>query len=181
MRRLSLCRMAESRREVPSTRRGAGYLVASRWRRRCQASWRLRQSCSAHHEWVGGGGSRVDPNALYLEIVADRIDAVLAAQAGILVAAERRQMADGTISVHPDRPSLYALGHANGTPDVAGPHARSQAEAHVVCDAHCVLLVLELDHGQHRPEHFLLRDPHLVPHAPHNRGLPDPPLAAPWT
>src|SRR6185369_6484415 len=55
--------------------------------------------------------------------------------------------------------------------DGLGPYTRAKAEGDVVRDPDGVFLVLELDHGEHRSEHLLLGNAHLVVHPGKNGGL----------
>src|ERR1700733_6037561 len=90
----------------------------------------------ALNEGVGDLADRVDPDALFLQVFADRGQAALTPDAGTLVAAERRKVARRPASVDPDRSRLEALGHGEGGPDALGPHAR--------CKPYCVLLAISI-------------------------------------
>src|SRR5207237_10642506 len=60
------------------------------------------------------------------------------------------------VGVDPDRAGLEAPRYAPGAPVVAGPDSRGEAEDGVVRFLDEVLLVLELQHGEHGTEDLLL-------------------------
>ena len=64
---------------------------------------------SARSERVGNRSAGVDPDALDLKVLVDRVDAVLAADARILVASEWREEADLAVGVDPEAACLDAL------------------------------------------------------------------------
>ena len=64
--------------------------------------------------------------------------------------------------IDPHHAGLDALREAMCAADVLGPEVSREPVTHVIGDGECFLLVGEWDHGQHRPEDFLLRDPHGV-------------------
>ena len=115
-----------------------------------------------HDEGVAAAGAVVDPHALGLQVALDRLRAVLAAEPRGLVAAERHQEADRAVSVDPHRAGADALGHRRRTPHRLRPDAGAEPVGDVVGDRDRLLLVPELDHRQHRPEHLLLGDAHAV-------------------
>ena len=69
--------------------------------------------------------------------------AVLAAEAAVLVAAERRHEADGAVGVDPDRAGAQPLAHLDGAADIGRPHAGGEAVDRVVGDRHRLLVVVE--------------------------------------
>jgi hypothetical protein len=66
------------------------------------------------------------------------------------------------LRIDPHHAGLDALREAMRAADILGPQIRREPVAHVIGDGERFLLVGERDHGQHRPEDFLLRDPHGV-------------------
>src|SRR6185437_8683391 len=117
----------------------------------------------ALNEGVRDLADRVNPDALFLEVFADRREPALTPNAGPLVAAEGRKVAYRAISVDPDRARLEPLSHGEGGPDALGPHAGRKAVLRVVGDLDRLFLVVESNHRKDRPEHFLLRDAHRRP------------------
>src|SRR5207248_732660 len=85
----------------------------------------------------------------------------LAAQAGGLVAAERR-VGHRHEAVDADGASAQSVGDAVGALDVVGLDAGAQAVVGVVGDADRLFLVLDGDGRQHRAEDLVLGDRHLV-------------------
>src|SRR5690242_1941315 len=86
-----LCDMGSSVARVAQGRRAA-------FQRRTKSS-----GPSAQDERVAGGSAGVDPDALVLQVGGEGGDAVLAAEAGVLEAAEGGQVADRAVGVDPDR------------------------------------------------------------------------------
>src|ERR1700727_1603874 len=115
----------------------------------------------ALNEGVRDLADRVDPDALFLQVFADRCETALAPNAGALIAAEGGKVAYRPIGVDPDRAGLEALGHGEGSPDALGPHARCKPVLRIVSDLDRLFLVVESDHREDRAEDFLLRDAHL--------------------
>ncbi len=107
---------------------------------------------------------------LGLLVVVEHHLVVLAADAGLLVAAEGRMRGVGVVAVGPHAACLDAAAHAEGARAVAAPHAGAQAVERVVGDLQRFLLGLEGGDGHHRAEDFLLEDAHLVVALEH-RGL----------
>src|SRR5690554_7916790 len=85
----------------------------------------------SHHKRIGGSGTGVDPHTFGLHVFADGINAVFAAQARMLVAAKRRHIANGAVSIYPYRPRLNPLGHTEGPADITRPHAGPQTEVQI--------------------------------------------------
>src|ERR1700684_471013 len=77
---------------------------------------------------------RVDPDALFLQVFADRRETTLAPDTGTLVAAEGGKVACRPIGVDPDRAGLEALGHSERCSHVLGPHARREAVLSIIGD-----------------------------------------------
>src|SRR5690606_2092746 len=117
-------------------------------------------------------------DALGLQVFADHFLPALASNAAALVTAERRHVAHRAVGVHPYRAGLQLLGHAERPAHALRPDARRKPENHVVADRDRLVLVLERDHRQYRPEYFLLRDPHAVVNPGEDGGLDEPAFAA---
>ncbi len=130
-------------------RRGSGGHAA--WRGRGRSRWPgpppVRMwSCLAvlegahggsgpHHEGVLNVVAQFAPDALGLQILVDRLDAVLPADAARLVAAERRIEGHRAVHVDPHRAGLELARDAVGAADVERPDAGGEAEGGAVGDA----------------------------------------------
>src|SRR6202167_2461583 len=132
----------------------------------------------ALNEGVRDLSDRIDPDALFLQVFADRGQAAFTPNARTLVATEGGEVARRPIGVDPDRSGLEAFGHAEGGPDALGPHARGKPVLGVVGDLDRLFLIVESDHREHRAEHFLLRDAHLGLHPGEDSRLDKPPFSA---
>src|SRR5262245_66162324 len=77
----------------------------------------------------GGTLSKPDGDIFDLEVVADALEAALAADAAVLDAAGRRLHAAHPPAVDPDRAGLQLAGQAQGARDVAGVDAGCRAVA----------------------------------------------------
>src|SRR5690606_34717448 len=86
----------------------------------------------------------------------------LAADAGLLVAAEGRMGRVGMVAVGPDAAGLDVAAEAIGAVPVAGPDAGAEAVERVVGDLERFLLVLEGRDRDDGAEDLLLEDAHLV-------------------
>src|SRR3546814_16354148 len=87
---------------------------------------------------------------------------LVAAEAGLLVAAEGRRHVAGIEAVHPHHAGAQRLGGAVRLLDVAGPHRRGEAVDRVVAELHGLLGIAEGDRRQHRAENLPLRAGHVV-------------------
>src|SRR4051812_22992169 len=105
---------------------------------------------------------QIHPDSLRLGEIVERGGAVLAAEAGVPLAAPGQAHVGIAIGVHPDRAGAGPLGEALQLADVAAPDAGSEAVGRAVGDAQGVGLVLELDDADDGAKNLLLRDPHLV-------------------
>src|ERR1700733_3918677 len=112
---------------------------------------------------------RVDRFDLRVEV--NRVLAQLAAEARLLVAAERRHRVDLTVRVDPNGAGLQLARDAERAVDVLGPDRGGQAVARVVALEDDVGFILELDRRGDRAKDFFARDLHLVVNAGENRRL----------
>src|ERR1700722_960516 len=103
----------------------------------------------------------VDPDALFLQVFADRRETAFTPNPRTLIPTEGRKVTYRAIGVDPDGPGLEALRHRKGGPDVLGPDASRKAVLGVVGDLDRLFLVVESDYREDRAEHFLLRDAHI--------------------
>ena len=110
-----------------------------------------------------------DQQVLGLLVVVEHHLVVLAADARLLVAAERRVRGIGVVAVGPDPARLDAAAEAVGAVHVAGPDAGAEAVERVVGDRQRLGVVLEGRDREDRPEDLLLEDPHLVMALEHRR------------
>jgi len=100
----------------------------------------------------------VDVDVLGLGVGQIPLLAELAADAGLLVAAEGVPGVEEVVVVDPDRAGAQALGHPDGAGRVAAPHGAGQAVPGVVGHGDRVVVVVDRDHGQDRAEDLLLGD-----------------------
>ena len=100
----------------------------------------------------------VDVDVLGLGVLQIALLAELAADAGLLVAAEGVPGVEEVVVVDPDRAGAQALGHPHGAGRVAAPDGAGQAVPRVVGHGDRVVVVVDTDDGQDRPEDLLLGD-----------------------
>src|SRR6202795_850609 len=94
---------------------------------------------------------------------------VLAADAGLLVATERRVRRVEVEAVRPDAPSLDSATHAERGIHIATPDTGTESVQRVVGDGQRLLLILESGHREYRTEDFFLENAHLVISLEHRR------------
>src|SRR5688572_10102691 len=111
----------------------------------------------------------VDEDVLGLRVEVERAHPELPADAGHLVAAERRLGVDRAVRVHADDAGLQRLRGTQRLADVATPDRAAQAVRRRVGEPQRLLLRIERDDRHHRPEDLLLGDPHVVRHAIEDR------------
>src|SRR6266545_7066718 len=103
--------------------------------------------------------------------------AQLAAQAGLLHAAERGPVPHRGVAVHAERPGLHGPGHPQRPAEIAGPDAPGEAILRVVGQADRLGLVAERQDGQDRAEDFLAPVP-VARRAGQQHGRREPPAGA---
>ena len=101
---------------------------------------------------------RRDEDVLDLGERVERVGTELAAEAGLLEAAERRRVAHRRVRVDRQVAGLDAAGDPQRAPDVAGPDRAGQAVLGVVGHPDRVGLVVERHHRHHRAEDLLAPD-----------------------
>jgi hypothetical protein len=122
---------------------------------------------------VTDGGSRaanlrlgvvraLDDDRLVLEVVAQAQLALLAAEARVLEAAERRVGLDYRVAVHVHRASAHAVGDLDGVVQVGRHHAGAEAEFGVVGALDDLVDGLELDDRHDGAEDLLAGDGHVL-------------------
>ena len=89
-------------------------------------------------------------------------EVVLAADAGLLVAAEGTVSGVHVVVVNPHAAGLNFAASTVAGVLVARPHTGTEAEVGVVRNLDSFLEVLERGHGEHRAEDLLAEDPHIV-------------------
>src|ERR1700719_2769954 len=114
---------------------------------------------------------QLDEYSLLLGVHLDRSLRVLAADARLLVAAERRGQVLHRVAVDPDLAGLQRARHAQRAIQVPRPDGGAETVDRIVTLKYCVLLVLEGNQRSDRPEDFLARDAHGVLHAGEYRRL----------
>ena len=87
------------------------------------------------------------------------VAAALAAEAGLLVAAERRRRIEAVERVRPDDAGAQPLDHPQDPRALLRPHAGREPVRRVVRLLDRLLGRAEREHREHRPEDLLLRDP----------------------
>src|SRR3546814_1868218 len=98
------------------------------------------------------------PDRLQVSELVDGVERLVAAEAGLLEAAERRGDVAAVEAVDPDRAGPEAAGGLHGLVDVGGPDRRRQAVDRVVGDPDRLVLVGEGEGGEHRAEDLLSGD-----------------------
>src|ERR1700728_4032888 len=117
---------------------------------------------------VGG----VDDDGLELRVVQHRVRAHGPAEAAVLVAAPGRpDDPERPEPVDRDLARLHAAGQPDRAAHVAGPDRRVEAVFGPVGDRDGIILVVEAEHRQDRPEDLLLRDAHVGADPVEDRGL----------
>src|SRR5579863_3020266 len=111
---------------------------------------------------ASGGRLELHPNRFDLRVKIDRVFAELAAEAGLLVAAEGRNRIELVEAVDPDRAGLERARHLVRAGDVARPDRGGEPVVRVVALKNRVVLILERDRRGDRPEDLLARDPHFI-------------------
>src|SRR5438445_4373091 len=89
----------------------------------------------------------------------EAVAAALAAEAGLLVAAERRRRVEPVVRVGPDDPRAQALGHPENPRALLRPDAGAEPVRRVVRLLERFLGRAERQDREHRTEDLLLRDP----------------------
>src|SRR5580700_3797851 len=110
-----------------------------------------------------------DQHVLRLLIVIEHHLVVLAADAGLLVAAERRVCRIGVEAVCPDATGLDRAAKAVAAVRVPAPYASAEAVERIVGDRERLFVGLERRHRNDRAEDLLLEDTHLVVTPEHRR------------
>src|SRR5207245_9352103 len=103
------------------------------------------------------------------------MEAELAAETGLLEAAERRRRAHGAVGVDRQDAGLERPGDAEGAGSVPRPDRAREPVGRVVGDADRVGLVGERDHGGYGAEDLLARNPVLVRRLDEPAGEPEAP------
>src|SRR3989442_8332331 len=115
-------------------------------------------------------------NRLGLQILLEPGDAVLAADAAVLVAAERHVGAEGHPAVDGDEAGPYAAGDGERALDRSRRDHAGEPVLALVGDANGVVVVLERYDDEDRAEDLLLGDRHRVVDVDEHRGLDVPAL-----
>src|SRR3979411_1796304 len=96
-----------------------------------------------------GNLAELDPGRLDLGELVEGVQRLVAADAGLLVAAERRGDVAAVVGVDPHRTGTQALGELEGLVDVRGEDRRSEPIDRVVGDGERLLGVLHRDDREH--------------------------------
>src|SRR3984957_17514890 len=103
-----------------------------------------------------------DQHVLGLLIMIEHHLVVFAADARLLVAAERRMCGIGVVAIGPDAARLDRAAEAVAAIGVAAPHARAETVEGVIGDRERFLVGLERGHRDDRAKDLLLENAHLV-------------------
>src|SRR5690242_6813278 len=107
------------------------------------------------------------------QIRLEAVASTLAAETGLLVAAERRRRVEAVERVRPHHPGAQPLGHPEDARALLGPDARAEAVRSVVRLLDRLLWRPEGQDREHRAEDLLLRDPVALGHVrEHGRDEP---------
>src|SRR4029077_19543726 len=106
--------------------------------------------------------AEIEPGRLELRVTVERVEALVAPEAGLLVATERHRDVGGVEGVDVDDAGTDPTRQAMGSIDVARPQPGGQAVRRVVGDGQALVLVVEVGHGQDRAEDLLACDAHGV-------------------
>src|SRR5438034_8529009 len=104
-------------------------------------------------------GRRLAIAVLELQIRPQTVPSALAAEARLLVAAERRRRVEPVVRVRPDHAGAQAFGHPENARALLGPDARAETVRRVVRLLDRLIRRAERQDREHRPEDLLLRDP----------------------
>src|SRR6185295_20186709 len=111
----------------------------------------------------------VDADALRFEVFVEPFHAELAADAAALDATERALRQPHVMGVDPDVADAQPTRQADRPVEVARPDRTAEPERVVVRDRQRLVLIVERQHGQDRPEDLLPRDRHLGTHVIEDR------------
>src|SRR5581483_1605240 len=103
----------------------------------------------------------LDADVLRLQVRVEGLEALLASEAALLVAAERQlDTAARAVGVHVHLSGSDAVGHEQRLVDVARPHARDESVLAAVREARGLLHGAERRDGEHRAEDLLVVHAH---------------------
>lgn len=122
--------------------------------------------------------TQTNADSLGLSVVSQSVLAELAADAGLLVAAERHLVVQGVVGVDPDGAGAQGVGDLDGGVEVLGVHGGGQAVGGVVAELDRLLLGLELADRADGAEDLLLHDLHVLGHVGEDGGLDEVALVA---
>src|SRR5919198_4233379 len=105
-----------------------------------------------------------DEHVLHFEEFLEAVLRALAAESGLLHAAERRDLRGDDAGVRTHDAGLHLLRHAEDAADVAAVEVAGEAELGVVGESDHLIFGLEADQRRHRPEGLLVRDDHRRRH-----------------
>src|SRR5215210_1259965 len=114
--------------------------------------------------------------SLELHVGLETVEAALAAEAGLLVAAERRGRVEAVVGIRPDDACAEALGHREDPRALLGPDTRRETVRRVVRLLDGLVRRAEGEDREHRPEDLLLSDPVALRHVREDRGREEPAL-----
>src|SRR6266702_3521428 len=104
-----------------------------------------------------------NPNGFDLRIRLEGVLAHLAAEAALLVTAERSSAVEAIVGIDPHDSGLDRPRQAMRAPHVASPDSGNESVNRSIRDSHGFLIIGEFDGGEHRPENFFLGNFHFGP------------------
>ncbi len=107
----------------------------------------------------GSAGRITGVTTSAVEVRRKAVQATLAAEAGLLIAAERARRIEAVVGVRPHHPGLQPLGHPEDPRALLRPDARGEPVRRVVRLLDRLFGGAEGEHAEDRPEDLLLRDP----------------------
>src|SRR6185437_3796798 len=139
---------------TPRASGGTSWIASSSTPRPAGIATSMAPSCP-QHERILHLVARLDPHALRLEVLLDRLHPVRAPEAARLVAAEGGIERECAIGVDPHGAGLEPLRERVRAADVARPESRGEPEARRVRHAHDLVVVAEPREAEHRAEDLL--------------------------
>ena len=122
--------------------------------------------------------AETDADSLRLSVVSQSVLAQLAADTGLLVAAEGQLVVKGVVGVDPDGAGAERARDLDGGVEVLGVHGGGEAVGGVVAELDGLLLGLELSDRADRAEDLLLHDLHVLGDVGEDGGLDEVALVA---
>ena len=151
-------------------------LIARKWNEEGSPRVLISYPCHPRNPWLfsfvylnpNGFASLtfdVDPDALRLQVLANRFHSAFTSEARSLESTKRCHVARHAIAVHPHGSGFQSLRHDQRAPDAAGPDTGRQSVDCRVRDSDRFLFIVERNQREKRTEDLFVGDPHLRPDA----------------